>query len=425
MRPPSFRGGRLAALLAAGTLATGLWAGASPAPAVRAAEKPAVQEAGPVKAEKPPGGDRAKAAIPPALEIEIQRRFNEIEKERLDDRAAYIDRWLAVVAIVLTFFGIVVAIAGLVGFRKFQQVEKEASESVKETGRHNAEAKRHSEEAKRLVEEITENRDKSQALLINAEEFDRMSKDDPEKARQVTEEVRENRQASLVDKAVAAALSLQQEGKRDEAIETWRGIAKVAEGNDDDLAVRAWFSVGYLYQEQGKHGEAIAAYDESIYLNRNLSEAYNNRGIAKNELGRHEAAMADYDEALRLKPDYADAYNNRGNVKANLGQYVAAIADYDEALRLKPDNAEAYNNRGNVKGNLCQYEAAMADFNEAIRLKPDYAGAYYNRGITSVALGDKDAARRDFGKARDWARAAGNKTLAANAEQALKELDDR
>ena len=351
MKPLSSSGGRIAAFLAAGALAAGVWtqAGASPAPAVRAAKKPALQKTGPAKAERLPGDDEARAAIPPATEIKIQRRFNEIEKERLDDRAAYIDRWLAVVAFVLTFFGIVVAIAGLIGFWKFQQIEKEALGSAEE-------GKRHIEEARKLVEEITGYRDESaesaKIARINAQD----AANDPEGARQAVEEVRENPRASLMDRAVAAALSLQKAGRKDEAVEKWRGIAKVAEGDDDDLAARAWFSIGYLFQEKGKPGEAIPAYDESI----------------------------------RLKPDLAEAYNNRGNAKNNLGQHQAAIADYDESLRLKPD----------------------------------YATAYYNRGVASVGLDNKDAARRDFGKARDLARATGKEAVAAQAERALKELDD-
>ena len=443
MRPPSFRGGRLAFFLAAGTLAAGLWAEASPAPAVRAAEKPAVREAGPAKAGKPPNDAGANATIPPAVEIEIQRRFNEIEKERLDDRAAYIDRWLAGIAILFV----------IGGFLSYWTSQREGQRSVEE-------AKKHSEEAKRLVEEITAYRDKSQALLnMTAENFAEMSKDDPEKARQATQEVRENRQASLIDKAVAAALSLQQEGKRDEAIEIWRGIAKVAEGGDDDLAVISWFSVGYLLGEQGKYEEAISACDEAIRLNPNLAEAYNNRGNAKKELGRHKAAMADYDEAIRLKPDHVNAYLNRGVAKWTLGQYEAARADFDEAIRLNPDDADAYCNRGAAKSDLGQRKAAIKDYDEAIRRKPNYADAYFNRGLAKsdlgqhkaaikdydealrldpnlaeaylnrgvafVVLGDKEASRRDFGKARELARATGDEPLAADAEQALKELDEQ
>ncbi len=49
-------------------------------------------------------------------DVEIQRHFNELRGELLDKRAVSIDRWLSVIAIVLTFFGVVVAVAGYIGF---------------------------------------------------------------------------------------------------------------------------------------------------------------------------------------------------------------------------------------------------------------------------------------------------------------------
>ena len=49
-------------------------------------------------------------AVPALVEVEIQRRFNELRRELLDDRVKLVDWWLVAIAIVLTFFGIVVAI---------------------------------------------------------------------------------------------------------------------------------------------------------------------------------------------------------------------------------------------------------------------------------------------------------------------------
>ena len=60
------------------------------------------------------------AALPAPVEVEIQSRFNELRGELLDDRAAYIDRWLSVVAIVLTFFGLLIVLGGYIGFSRFR-----------------------------------------------------------------------------------------------------------------------------------------------------------------------------------------------------------------------------------------------------------------------------------------------------------------
>ena len=193
--------------------------------------------------------------------------------------------------------------------------------------------------------------------------------DAPEKAKQVVANIRENPQASSIDKAIARAVFLQQQGKKDEAIEKWRAVAHVVEGIDNEQAARAWFSVGYLRQDLEAR---ILAYDKAIGFKPDFFEAYNNRGVEKAELERYDAAIADYDKAIRLKQDYADAYYNRGSVKLAMGRYDAAIADYDEAIHLKPDYFGAYNNRGAAKAALGRHEAAIADYDQGHPIEPRF-----------------------------------------------------
>ena len=188
-----------------------------------------------------------------------------------------------------------------------------------------------------------------------------------------------------------------------------------------DMA-EAYINRGIAKQRLGQYGEAIADYDEAIRLKPDYAGAYYNRGHAKDDLGQYEEAINAYDEAIRLKSDMAEAYINRGIAKQRLGQYGEAIADYDEAIRLKPDYAGAYYNRGIAKQRLGQYEEAIADFGQVIRLEPDNATAYYNRANVRFTLGHKDKARQDFEKALALARAAGDETVADTANRAIERL---
>ncbi len=438
-----FSGKRILAVLIV-ALAIALWVLMSaPLAQTSKAEKPVVQKAAPLKLEKPKDQKAIplnKPAIPPATEVEIQRRFNELKRELLDDRADSIEWWLAVVAIVLTFFGIVVAIGGFFGIRIFREIVADARESAKEAKQIVADAqksaevadqvatdaRKSAEDAKELVEEIKEYRDETKAIRDETAET---AESDPEEVRQYVEGIRKNPQSSPeeknLSKKIEEALSLEGQGEKDKALEAWRGIANAARGIDSDLTARAWFSVGHLLQPNGKHEEVIAMYDEAIRLNPNLAEAYNNRGNAKSSLGRHEAAIADYDDAIRLDPNRAESYYNRGITRSELGQYEAAIDEYTKAIRLDPNYAGAYTNRGNAKGSLRRHEDAVVDYSNAIRLKPDYALAYHNRGVAHVALGDTNAARRDFERACDLARASDNQALAALSEQRLRVLDEQ
>ncbi len=343
----------------------------------------------------------------PAVSVEMQRLFNELRRELLDDQASYIDRWLAVTAIVLTFFGIIVAIAGIWGFNKFGEIESEAKKSV--------------ENAEHLVEEIKCQLGEAEKMNKAISEMNaQIAADAPERAKQAIENVQDSPAASLIDRAIADAIALQQQGKRNAAIEKWRAVASLVEGTNNDLAAAAWFSVGFLHQDENPEA-GILAYDKAIRLKPDLMEAYTNRGNVNVALDRYVEAIADYDEAISLKSD-DKAYSNRGVAKAELGQYEAAIADHDEAIRQNPNNAIFYNNRGTTKSKSRRWNDAIADFDQALGLKSDLADAYHNRGSAKYALGLKNEARRDFETALELARKANNAKIVAQAEEKLRNL---
>ena len=314
-------------------------------------------------------------------EVEIQRRDNELRRERLDDREASLNRWL-------WFVGIAISI-NVAGFGY-------------------------------IVFEI-ENRGKTDQIVrgVDAESVAAH----PEKADQAAESIREDPEASLITKAIARTVSLQKLDKRDEAIEMWRAVALIAEESDKGISARAWFSIGYLSRDKALD-DSIAAFNQAIRLKPDYADAYNNRGVAKLKLERFKESIADFDEAIRLKPDYADAYNNRAAARLNLGHYRKSIADFDEATRLKPDYAGAYRNRGTAHRQLESYEAAIADYGEAIRLRPDHADTYVDRAIAKLQSGDKNGARQDYETALRIARKSSNTKLEAQVEQSLRTLND-
>ena len=359
------------------------------------------------------------AVRPDAAEVEILRRFNDLRRELLNDRAKVVDRWLAVTAIFLTLLGIIAPVAGYFGFKRLRYIETEARRNA-EKARGNAEI------AQEFVAKIKANYDESTSILekLTAEDADK----DPDRTKKAAESVQEDPTASPISQAIAAAVLLQQKGDIEKAIEKWHAIANVVDGIDKEKKTgsQAWFSIGYLlYRDKINDLElekVIDAYDEAIWLKPDLSEAYNNRGVAKNDIGRYKEALADYDKALRLNPNDAEVYNNRGAAKNSLDRHEEALADYDKAIRLKPKYANAYNNRGNAKADLGRHEEALADYDEAIRLKPDLSEAYNHRGVTNALLNRTYEARRDFEIAISFARNEGDEALAKEAECALKIL---
>ena len=87
---------------------------------------------------------------------------------------------------------------------------------------------------------------KKYKLEITAEIADKS----PDKASKAVENIEGNPKASMMDRIVADAISLQQQGKIDEAIEKWQSIANALTGMigtaaDKELEANAWFSIGY------------------------------------------------------------------------------------------------------------------------------------------------------------------------------------
>ena len=89
----------------------------------------------------------------------------------------------------------------------------------------------------------------------------------------------------------------------------------------------------------GELDGAIEAYDAAIQADAELSEAYNNRGLAYAHKAAYDRAIENYDAVIRLDPEAYATYNNRGNAYSGKGEYDQAISDYSIAIILNPEDA--------------------------------------------------------------------------------------
>lgn len=343
---------------------------------------------------------KASASRPPLVNtdsttaVDIQHGFNELRSEYLDDRADYIDMWLAVIAIVLTFFGLVVVVLGYFGLQEFKKLKAEAESDADEIKNHlfkvlesRAELERVREEAEStgVKTESDETMQRTRETLSaevfasNDEEFEKILRD-----------FEQIPNLSFVDKAMVEAYKLQKDHRIEEAVQKWRSIAIIVDENDKNLAARAWNSVGYLFSRQGD---------------------------------RAEDAILAYDRAVEMKANYADAYCNRGEQKIKLGQYSDAIEDLDKAINLNPDEAKAYIFRGFARLELGKHDA-LTDFDRTIYMKPDLAVAHVLRGYAKAHLKDFLGAKVDLQNALGLAKQQGEKELMDEIEKDLQELNE-
>lgn len=330
-----------------------------------------------------------------STKVEIQRIFNELRKEYLDDRSEYIDMWLAVIAIVLTFFAIVVAIAGYIGFREFRRLRDEAREDVKEIKSHLTGVLASAAELEKIrSEEESEININSHTAIQNlresfgAETFTSLFNDEEFESNLIEFEQIPN--LSIVDKAMIDAYKFQKDGKINRAIHQWRSIAIIVSETDKDLTSRAWCSVGYLLSNKELFEKAISAYDNAIGMN----------------------------------ADDADAYYNRGMQKLELEQYQPALEDFDRAIQLNLKSPDVYIGRGIARIELNMTDDAFIDFEIAISINPNYPTAYAIQGEAKALHDDLTNAKMDLQKALQLARDQGNEELCNMIEERLQELNE-
>jgi tetratricopeptide repeat protein len=190
---------------------------------------------------------------------------------------------------------------------------------------------------------------------------------------------------------------------------------RLIEENNKNIQEYNLFNLGIQSINSKDYKLAIYYFNEVTKLNPNLSEAYNNRGLAKYYLANNKKeskeeyyklmneAIEEYNKAIKLNPNLSEAYNNRGNTKRRLQKIEEAIEDYNKAIELNQYYAEAYNNRGIAKDKLKLFEEAIEDYNKTIKLNPNNIKGYFYKGLSEFLLGKNEEALKDFENAYNLA----------------------
>ncbi|HOY31165.1 MAG TPA: tetratricopeptide repeat protein [Bacteroidales bacterium] len=201
----------------------------------------------------------------------------------------------------------------------------------------------------------------------------------------------------------------------------------------DSTYYQAWANRGIIYNNIGKHQEAIADFDVCLQLHPDDNDGLIGKANSLSALLRFEDALPYYDRYLHVKPRDANAVLKRGTAYVQLGRYDEAFRDFEQSRKLKPDNyelcywygiayyktenyqkslenldksielnpkkSELYSWRGLARYKLKQLDAAIADYNTAIQMNPDDAAAYVNRSVANFDNGNYLQAWEDINTA--------------------------
>ena len=220
-------------------------------------------------------------------------------------------------------------------------------------------------------------------------------------------------------------------GLNDRAIELLRRAIDLNARNHE-----AWYLLGFVLGDEGRHEEARDAANTALSLNPELSRAQPNLALA-------DAATARYvDKARRDTGRRVELTSATGTASASLthftlglafqkrGYYAEALAEYGQALQRgenndlvtqaiaqlhllrrepalalpqyvdllnrSPENARLWNEHGVALHQTGQYVDALESYSHAATLSPRYAVALNNRGVAQYHAGDVDAAAVSF-----------------------------
>jgi len=157
--------------------------------------------------------------------------------------------------------------------------------------------------------------------------------------------------------------------------------AEILKQDSKSRQAREAYDRGNYLLSQNELTSAVAAFDEAIMLDSEMSEAYVGRGIAHMRQYNLELAIQEFTRAIEIDESQVDAMVYRSNAWQQQGLYESAIDGYTAALSVAGDRSDALYGRGQANRSLKLYGDAIIDFTGAIQINPKYADALEARGL--------------------------------------------
>ncbi|MCH7764620.1 MAG: tetratricopeptide repeat protein [Candidatus Marinimicrobia bacterium] len=220
-----------------------------------------------------------------------------------------IDRSISILNIVATSMGVLVAlitivfiIATALGFfeyRRWREIQKQASVDAKKAKEAANEAMKAAEEAWPMVTKLRQAMKETEAM------------------RETIGKISIPLEPALLSEELKTKLD--EYGKKIKFLETFGVPLK-----PEDYYSRG---VDFYYKEQFEL--ALKAFEMAIEIKPDYGEAWHNKSVTLSQLGRNDEALKTIERAIEIKPDYADAWNNKGITLGKLDRHDEALKAYE------------------------------------------------------------------------------------------------
>ena len=176
------------------------------------------------------------------------------------------------------------------------------------------------------------------------------------------------------DARMGLGFCYQQLREIDLAVEQFEAAARI---RPDDAT--AYVNLGVALDAQGKHYEAISAYNQALERDAHQPRVLVNRAHTYMNQRRFRSALADLEAAVEMAPKLAAAHEALGYCLFRMKRYIESQIAYTDALALDPRLAKAHVGLGSIK--MIQYiknksrtdirDAALEHWHRALEADPD------------------------------------------------------
>ncbi len=176
---------------------------------------------------------------------------------------------------------------------------------------------------------------------------------------------------------------------------------------------------------QGKHAEAIQAFDQALQADPDQADVHDAIAAAYFVVKQYDKAVEHFTRVTQLKPKDAKAYINLGAVFNRKEEFQKAADILKRAISRDGKAVEGYYNLGIAYRGTKQPAMAINSYKEAIKLNPRMLDAMQNLGNTYLEMNNPKAAIEQYKKALeinpDFERA---KRGLARAEEAINQVKE-
>lgn len=186
-------------------------------------------------------------------------------------------------------------------------------------------------------------------------------------------------------------LCLLQQNRLDEAIAYFQNAIYLKSDY-----TQAYGDLGYALLQQGNLGEAVILFNKGIKTS--FATAYSHwvDTLTKQQSDRQDNAVLL--KALHLNPLSFETYLYLGKLLARQNNFMPAIASYQKAISIQ-ESSEAYFELGQALAQKENFESAIAAYQKAIQMQPESAEIYFKMGKAIAETGDLEQAIAAYQKA--------------------------